>query len=245
MPKLSMLITPLWLVCMGCMPANLPETAKARLHQAKMPDVGESHQLSLASESNGEFGYLEQPSDLKNHNLLFVTSGAFTGDFLAEYDHQSFVSGYDGANYRCQKAAENSAHPTRRWHALVAGNDLILDELSYRSYPIYNLAGEFLVDSHNQLIGTKEIPLIDRKKVAQRVLLDENGELVVSNRRVWSGQDLNDGAHNCDHWSTSSDNLRAQYGLISTDPRYWWHIDSYTISCNRALRLYCISIPDE
>ena len=233
------------LLGVGCMPANLPERAKSLPPPTKTPYALESDQLSLASESIGEFGYLERPSNLENHNLLFVTSGAFTADFLAEYDHQNFVSGYDGANYRCQKAAEKSAHPTRRWHALVAGNDLIFDELSYRSHPIYNLAGEFMVDSHYQLVGTKEIPLIEQKKVAQRVLLDENGDIVVSNRRVWSGKDLDDGAHNCDHWSTASDGLKAQYGLISTDPRYWWNIDSYTISCNRALRLYCISIPDE
>jgi hypothetical protein len=169
-----------------------------------------------------------------DYQRIFATSTAYAANLSADFNSESFATGLDGADARCQWHADE-ASLGGTWKALLSS-----ETISARTrVPFYgdlrNMAGEKLSSSPGdswdaELLGS--------------VIYDENGEAETG--FVWSGS-YSDGYlytnYTCDSWTdatSASDGILGdvEAGPNSSESEDW--ISAGYSDCTTTGRLYCV-----
>ncbi len=165
-----------------------------------------------------------------NHRI-FVTSETHTGDFTSTYDSQTFSHGLIGADYRCQKLA-NDAGLGGYWRAVVGDKESGAARRLHMTRPIYDIdLGTKVADDETDFWDGSFDAGFDK---------DETGA-VVSDTKVWTGSG-NFGSitteYNCNNWSSASSTHNAWVGNSDDVSNAF---SKFSTNCDQTRALMCVN----
>lgn len=184
---------------------------------------------------------VSKPND---EQRVFVTSDdTFTGDLTAEYDGETFETGFLGGDYRCQKLADD-ASLGGVWRAILGKRDKAAD--AYHRVPVYggritNLANEVVALGRNNLYNDI-VP-----ELQNGIIYDENGSEVDVGltETVWTGAIgyntvTTSNQLTCADWSSAATSDWGIQGVVGDLDEDW--LVYYSAGCNSTGRLYCMEV---
>lgn len=184
---------------------------------------------------------VSKPND---EQRVFVTSDdTFTGDLTAEYDGQTFDTGFLGGDYRCQKLADD-ASLGGTWRAVLGKRDKAAD--AYHRVPVYggkikNVGGEVVAIGRDNLYNDS-VP-----ELQNGIIYDETGSEVDVDvtETVWTGAIgyntiTTSNRLTCDDWTSAETAESGIQGIVGDLDDDW--LVYYSTSCNATGRLYCMEV---
>lgn len=186
----------------------------------------------------------EDPGNFGNSNAsyLFTTSTYFGKSFSDRKKYDVF----------CQELADESPFMAKRfqdrtWKALLSNYNPLNGEVESPK-DFFNPKGE-IRNLHEEVIAENGKSFYSEEHHAQGNI-DESGKVFYNSTEVWTGFfpggeiPLLNGQHNCDGWSSRSENLQVIVGDSAEANEAW--AKKKIIKCNdRYLRrLYCVSQPE-
>ena len=169
--------------------------------------------------------------------MIFVTSASYHGNLKGQGGKSSGIA---GANALCQTHATNAGLDGTflAWVSHGSNNPSIYFDRTSDRFPYY------LFDTNGGVGARVADNWIDLTNgdIQNPINRDENGDIVPSGTRVWTGtrSNVSKGEGNqCNNWVAGGSN---QYGSIgSTDhtDALWTYQGGTTARCNQEHRLYC------
>lgn len=175
---------------------------------------------------------------------VFITSVTFNGDLQAAATALTLgpTDGYDAANKLCQHYADNASPALtgtyRAWIG-VNGSDDPGDDFVQSANPYRMVDNVKVADSWADLTdcGASSGGCLDAA-----ILVDENGNVVDGQERVWTHVDdngsNNSSSNDCSDFTNGTAGFSGRYGLAGAI-RDLWTETGLDEACNELNRLYC------
>jgi hypothetical protein len=167
---------------------------------------------------------------ISNTHRVFTSSESFTGNMLADYGGSYFVNGLDGADFRCQKLADDAQlDGTFRAYLSTPGHP-VADRLHFFG----NLVN---LQATPATVATGRTDLFDGTLSAP-IKYDENGD-PVDNAYIWGGTEVTgaSGSNYCNYWS-SPGGASGRGGDLEALNQDWINVNSF--NCNMSHHLLCV-----
>jgi len=167
---------------------------------------------------------------------MFISSQAYTGNFMLSQDGNDFVDGLSGADYRCQALADG-AQLQGKWSAVLSDDQTNAKDRIQLYQSVIDVSGGALVNNASDLWLGLDYPLG----------LNESGVSAGASTVSWTGT-ISGGtaraATHCANWSSGQSSSDGGIGLAGTDGDLglWLAGPGFfnKYSCNNTATLYCI-----
>jgi hypothetical protein len=132
------------------------------------------------------------------------------------------LGGVAGASATCASAGQ----PIGRFGALIA---------TAATDPFATLPEARYVNIHGEVVFTRKPTSLS---VLEGHVLDEHGNLMTTDRRVWTGSRAGD----CDGW-TDQKSFVGSVGVLKTSDKTIWWTSAENAGCDNSRALYCVELP--
>ncbi|MGE0171888.1 MAG: hypothetical protein AB7T49_03850 [Oligoflexales bacterium] len=170
-----------------------------------------------------------------DYQRIFVTSTVYDANLNADFNSQSFQSGLEGADARCQWHADQ-ASLGGTWKALLSSETLSAKTRIPMYSSLHNIAGEKL--------GSGVSDIWDGE-LLNSVMYTETGT-AISDDWVWTGSDSGGNLrpnNTCSNWTTTASTGDGALGKSDASPNdpypYQWISYGY-VDCTASAALYCV-----
>lgn len=189
------------------------------------PDAG-------IADASGDAADARPKPSLDGGQVLFVSSGTFTGDF----------GGLNGASNRCQEAATDAGLPGTYVAVLaVAGNPLTRFVSGKNPRPLIDTTARTVASQVSVLVESGPAIAIDRDEHGAPISFSggDGGGCGASPAVTWTGAAANGSAaqRDCNEWNVSKVGQTGQVGL-GFDKQQW--LAACELTCDQKAHLYCL-----
>ncbi|MBU4023136.1 hypothetical protein KJ591_02120 [Patescibacteria group bacterium] len=155
--------------------------------------------------------------------------------FISSVTYSGHLSGYSGADQKCQQLASNAGLPGT-YKAWISDSNSSPSSRFNQSGKFVDIVGDTIADNWTDLTNSS---------LDKAIQYTEQGGGIGTARKVWTGTDGNgtaDGTsraiNHCDNWTSTSSSKDGKQGTNGSITTYRWS-DDVAVGCNNYGYLYC------